>query len=244
MNMATTQLGVELSLDALRNEIVACSLCPRLVCFREKIAKERKRQYANFEYWGKPLPGFGDSNARLVIVGLAPAAHGGNRTGRVFTGDSSAEFLVRHLHAAGFANQATSQNRGDGLSYKDCYVTAVVRCVPPNNKPDRTELANCSAYFAKEMSLLPNKRVILALGKIAFDSVFALYKKQIQEDSRGRRAEFEHGRRYAFSPKFPITFASYHPSPRNTNTGKLTDRMFSRLLTKIKRELESIPQPE
>lgn len=187
------------------------------------------------EYWGKPITGFGDPEARLVILGLAPAAHGGNRTGRVFTGDSSARFLVRHLHKFGFANQATSEERGDGLKYIDCYVTAAVKCVPPHDKPTRQEIENCSDYLEEELAILSRTRVVLALGKIAFDSYVGAAKKRygIKE-----RLVFEHGKNYMLSNRLPIIVASYHPSPRNTNTGKMTSAMFSSVLRRIKRMLD------
>lgn len=191
-------------------------------------------------YWGKPITGYGDPKARLVILGLAPAAHGGNRTGRVFTGDNSARFLVRHLHKFGFANQATSEAREDGLQYNDCYVTAAVKCVPPHDKPTRQEIENCSQYLEKELAIISGTKVVLALGKIAFDSYVSAAKKRygIKE-----RFVFKHGKKYAISNDLPIIVASYHPSPRNTNTGKMTSTMFSSVLRRIKRMLDQdIPQ--
>jgi len=223
-------------LDQLRSSIISCQRCPRLVKFRESISKEKRKQFANFAYWGRPVPGYGDPNAKLVVVGLAPAAHGGNRTGRVFTGDNSAKFLVKHLYEAGFANQPTSETREDGLRYLDCYVTAAVRCVPPENKPTLEEIRNCAPYFEQELKLLHNRKAILVLGKIAFDSVLTFAKKY--HSAKGR-FEFEHGRRYSFAEGgFPVVFASYHPSPRNTNTGKLTEKMFSRVLKDIRNFLD------
>jgi uracil-DNA glycosylase len=221
-------------LELIQEEIVGCRKCPRLVEFREKISREKRRQFADFDYWGKPVPGFGDPHARLVIVGLAPAAHGGNRTGRVFTGDSSAKFLVKHLHEAGFASQPTSQTRDDGLVYRDCYVTAAVRCVPPDNKPTKEEIETCRPYFEREFKLLKDCRVILALGKVAFDSVLVYARDYYGSTAR---VKFEHGHRFEFAKGFPVVFASYHPSPRNTNTGKLTSGMFSRVLRNVRKEL-------
>ena len=221
-------------LEAVSREIITCRKCPRLVEFREKISREKRKQFADFDYWGRPVPGYGDPEARLVIVGLAPAAHGGNRTGRVFTGDSSARFLVKHLYDAGFANQPTSETRVDGLIYRDCYVTAAVRCVPPDNKPTSEEICNCEGYFEEELSLLRNCRVILALGKIAFDAVVDYSKKD--QPMKGR-PKFEHGKKYRLANDFPIVFASYHPSPRNTNTGKLTGKMFAKVLNNVRKEL-------
>ena len=221
-------------LKQLERQIISCKRCPRLVEFREKIAKEKRKQFMNFDYWGRPVPGFGDPKAALVVVGLAPAAHGGNRTGRVFTGDSSARFLVRHLHAAGFANQAGSETRDDGLSYSNCYVTAVVRCVPPGDKPMREEISNCAPFFEIELGLLKNSRVILALGKVAFDSVINFAKTNHRVKGSFK---FRHGEKYQLSEELPELIASYHPSPRNTNTGKLTSEMFARLLSEIKSSL-------
>ncbi len=225
-------------------EIVGCSKCPRLVSFRRSISKQKRRQFADSEYWGKPVPGFGDPNARLVIIGLAPAAHGGNRTGRVFTGDNSAKFLVSHLHKAGFANQAISESRKDGLQYLDCYVSAAVRCVPPDNKPTKKEMDNCFPYLERELDLLPNAKVILALGRIAFDSVVQLARRRSNNGIKQKKKfEFEHGRRYVISEDFPVVFASYHPSPRNTHTGKMTSAMFSKVLRDISRTLGGSPSP-
>jgi len=218
------------ALQLVSKEIVSCRKCPRLVEFREKISREKRKQFADFTYWGKPVPGYGDANAELIIVGLAPAAHGGNRTGRVFTGDSSAKFLVRHLFNAGLASQPTSETIDDGLIYHNCYLLAVVRCVPPGDKPSRGEIECCADYFEKELILLRNKKAMLALGKIAFDSIVRFCRKYY--DVRGK-VEFKHGERYSLHEDFPVLFASYHPSPRNTNTGKLTPEMFSSVLFQI-----------
>jgi uracil-DNA glycosylase len=226
---------VNASLRDLNNSIIGCKSCPRLVKFREDIASVKRRQFRDFQYWGKPITGYGDHNARLVILGLAPAAHGANRTGRVFTGDSSARFLVRHLHKFGFANQATSETRYDGLEYSDCYVTAVVRCVPPHDRPTREEIDNCSYFLEEELGLLSRTKVILTLGKVAFDSYIHFAKKRY--GINGKFA-FEHGKKYLLSNDIPIVFASYHPSPRNTNTGKMTSSMFSAVLRRIKRMLD------
>ena len=219
------------SLKLLEEEIIFCRKCPRLVKFREKVSKEKRKQFADFEYWGRPVTGLGDPNARLVVIGLAPAAHGGNRTGRVFTGDASAKFLVRHLHQAGFANQPNSETRNDGLRYTDCYVTAAVRCVPPHDKPSTKEMETCAPYLEEELHLLKNSRVVLALGKIAFDAFISFAK--INHDVKGS-FKFRHGERYVLSEDLPAVFASYHPSPRNTNTGKMTSEMFTQVLMEIK----------
>ena len=158
------------NLERLREDIISCRKCRRLVNFREKIAKEKTKRFREQEYWGKPVPGFGPADARLVVIGLAPAAHGGNRTGRVFTGDLSARFLMKGLYDAGFANQPNSDYIGDGLQLKDCYILAAVRCVPPDNIPTRGEMQNCFPFLRRELDLLRNSRAILLLGKIAFDS--------------------------------------------------------------------------
>jgi uracil-DNA glycosylase len=218
------------SFEHLRDTIIQCKKCPRLVRYREKIAREKRKQYADFSYWGKPVPGYGDRNAGLVVIGIAPAAHGGNRTGRVFTGDKSAAFLVRHLYEAGFANQPTSETRDDGLVYRNCYITAAVRCVPPGDKPSIKEIANCAPYLEAELDLLGNCRAILVLGKIAFDWVMRFRKTR---NSIKGAFKFEHGKKYILADGFPAVFTSYHTSPRNTNTGKLTSKMFSDLLKEI-----------
>jgi uracil-DNA glycosylase len=220
------------SLQQLRDQILACRQCPRLVAYRERVARERKKQFRSDVYWGRPVPGFGDPRARLVLVGLAPAAHGSNRTGRVFTGDRSAAFLVGALHAAGFANQPHSTARGDGLRYDDAYLTAAVRCVPPDNHPTPGEKANCLPYLARELRLLPQTRSILALGGFAWDAL----RDAVPQIYGVRRpdAEFAHGRCVPLGPGKPMLWASYHPSPQNTNTGKLTTKMFTDLLQNIR----------
>lgn len=228
-------------MNLLNQRIIACRKCPRLVRYREEVAKKRRREFSDFEYWGKPVPGYGDLNARLVVVGLAPAAHGGNRTGRVFTGDSSAKFLVRHLNRAGFANQPISVSKDDGLRYFDCYVTAAVKCVPPENKPSPKETSNCMGFLAEEFRILENCKAVLALGKIAFDSFVTFARKYHHHGLKKGKLRFKHGARYILGEGLPVLYASYHPSPRNTNTGKLTDAMFSKILDKIKRDLDSLP---
>ena len=220
------------SLEAVRREVVACRRCPRLVRYRERIATEKKREFRAETYWGRAVPGFGDPWARLVVVGLAPAAHGSNRTGRVFTGDRSAAFLVRAFHAAGFANQPTSTHRGDGLSYRDLYLTAAVRCAPPDNHPRPIELEHCRPYLDRELRLLANARAILALGGFAWDAL----RSAVAEVYGVVRptAPFAHGAVAALGPGRPLLYASYHPSPQNTNTGKLTSDMLVELLRRIR----------
>ncbi len=196
------------------------------------MAREKKKQFRSETYWGRPVPGFGDPRARLVLVGLAPAAHGSNRTGRVFTGDRSAAFLVAGLHAAGFANQPHSTGRNDGLRYDGAYLTAAVRCVPPGNRPLPREEANCLPFLARELKLLTEARSLLALGGIAWDAL----RNSVPElyGVPRPREEFAHGRCVPLGVGRPMLWASYHPSPQNTNTGKLTPTMFQELLAHIR----------
>ncbi len=220
------------SFEILRREITDCVLCPRLVRYRERVAQEKKREFRDEPYWGRGVPGFGDPTARLVVVGLAPAAHGSNRTGRVFTGDRSAAFLVRAFHAAGFANQPTSLHRGDGLRYRDLYLTAAVRCAPPGNQPLPAERVRCAPYLERELRLLPNARAVLALGGFAWDAV-----RGIAADVYGvprPTAPFAHGVCTPLGAGRPMLWGSYHPSPQNTNTGKLTLPMLTALLERIR----------
>ncbi len=220
------------SLGEIRDEVVVCRKCPRLVAYRERIAQERKREFAGEMYWGRPVPGFGDPAARLVAVGLAPAAHGSNRTGRVFTGDRSAAFLVRGFHAAGFANQPTSVRRGDGLRYQDLYLTAAVRCAPPGNHPTPAERSRCAPYLERELRCLTEVRAILALGGFAWDALRDIVPTVYGGDRP--RAAFAHGVCVPLGPGRPLLWGSYHPSPQNTNTGKLTPAMFVELLGRIR----------
>ena len=229
------------SLQQLREQILVCRQCPRLVVYRERVAREKKKQFRSDSYWGRPVPGFGDPTAQLVLVGLAPAAHGSNRTGRVFTGDRSAAFLVGALHAAGFASQPTSTARGDGLHYTDAYLTAAVRCVPPDNRPTPEEKANCLPYLARELRLLPRTRSILALGGFAWDAVRDAVP--VLYGAPRPVAEFAHGRCVPLGPGQPMLWASYHPSPQNTNTGKLTSKMFVDLLAQIRASWSGARRP-
>lgn len=224
------------NLRRLRREIVACRKCPRLVAFREEVARQKRKQFQDWDYWGRPVPGFGDSHASLFIVGLAPAPHGGNRTGRVFTGDRSGDFLISALHKAGFANQPVSQNRSDGLALRNAYMTASVRCAPPDNKPAPVEVENCSPYLSRELSLLKETRVILCLGQLAFKTVMDTLANTEEVRSRPK---FAHGLEVSMGPGAPTVIASYHPSPRNTQTGKLTRKMFLSLLGRIQRKLRT-----
>lgn len=216
--------------SSLNGHIVKCRRCPRLVHFREH-APVRKAFEDQF-YWRKPLPGYGDKEAWLLILGLAPAAQGGNRTGRVFTGDPSAQFLMRALYRAKLANQPTSEHFEDGLRLKGCYMTAAVKCVPPNNRPLQEEFVNCSSYFENELFLLKKLSALLALGKLAFDSYQRFLKKQ---GALFSFAPFAHGKKIECDG-WPTLFGAYHPSPQNTFTGKLTEKMFLTLLNNIKQE--------
>jgi uracil-DNA glycosylase len=208
----------------LNSEVVSCTLCPRLVDYRQKVAAEKRRAYRDCEYWGKPVPGFGDPNARVLILGLAPGAHGSNRTGRPFTGDASGKFMYPVLYETGFANQPNATDRKDGLVLKGLYITAAVRCAPPDNKPLPSELANCASYLEREFQGLKNARVIVALGKIGFDAYLNYLKRRGQLVSRAPYI-FKHGASYEM-PDGRRLLASYHPSNQNTQTGKLTRPMF------------------
>jgi len=221
------------SLEALQDLITTCRLCPRLVEWRETVAREKVRRFADQEYWGKPVPSFGDPRARLLVLGLAPAAHGGNRTGRIFTGDRSGDWLFRALHKAGFANQPLSVDRRDGLRLRDCYVTAAVRCAPPNNKPLPQENANCRPYLLRELELLKRLRVIIALGRFAFDA--AIDSVGLQEPA-SKRPEFKHAAELDLSGGVTL-IASFHPSQQNTFTGKLTEPMFDSVFAQAKKIL-------
>jgi len=218
-------------LEQLNARIVHCRLCPRLVRYREKVAREKRRAFLNWTYWGRPVPSFGDPQAELLILGLAPAAHGANRTGRMFTGDRAGDFLFQMLHRAGFANQSTSTHCNDGLVLRNAYVTATIRCAPPKNKPTRQEIENCRPYLRAELAWL-RPRALLALGRIAFEA----YLKLLQQAGKLRTRsayQFGHGRSYVLPGKLPRLFAAYHPSQQNTQTGRLTPAMFLRVLRQI-----------
>ena len=220
--------------EKLREEIISCTRCPRLVKYRREVARKKKRQFADWTYWGAPLPGFGDTEAQLLIIGLAPAAHGGNRTGRMFTGDGSAGFLMRALHEAGFANQPTSVHVRDGLQMMNSFMTAMVRCAPPQNKPLASELSNCSSYFDRELALLPHVRVVLALGQVAFKGYLDHLKRE-RHSIVGLR--FKHGQKYPMPPGVPALIGSYHPSRQNTQTGRLTRTMMNAALRVVNSSL-------
>jgi uracil-DNA glycosylase len=219
------------NLSCLEQEIITCRICPRLVAWREQVAVEKRRAYRNQDYWGKPVPGFGDPQARILIVGLAPGAHGSNRTGRMFTGDASGEFLYQALYNAGFANQPSSLNRNDTLQLKDIFITAVCRCVPPDNKPTPLEIKNCLPYLYREYDLLPIQGIV-ALGKIAYDQVPHIPSFGLPPDEK--MPEFAHGAYLQSSTTHPWVLASYHPSRQNTQTGRLTPAMFQAIWSKAK----------
>jgi len=215
-------------LTALNREVIACTRCPRLVAYRELIAREKRRAYRDCEYWGKPVPGFGDPAARVLIMGLAPGAHGSNRTGRPFTGDASGKFMFPVLYETGFASQPNATDRNDGLTLKDLYITAAVRCAPPDNKPLPQELLNCSQFLDRELAGLEKVKVVVALGKIGFDAYLNYVKRRglfASERSIFRNYPFKHGASYRL-PDGKVLLASYHPSNQNTQTGKLTREMF------------------
>jgi uracil-DNA glycosylase family 4 len=220
------------SLDRLEHEITRCVRCPRLVAWREDVAQHPPRRYAGEEYWARPVPGFGDTDARLLVVGLAPAAHGGNRTGRVFTGDRSGDWLFRALHKAGFANQPRSVARDDGLELRDCFISATCRCAPPDNKPLRDEIENCREYLLREMRLLSGVRVLLGLGKIGFDAAF-LAARDLKYTDLKARPRFGHGAATQLNQTLWL-IGTYHPSQQNTFTGKLTEAMFDAVFSQAR----------
>jgi uracil-DNA glycosylase family 4 len=215
------------SLDRLREEVIACRKCPRLVRWREKVAREKRAAYADWEYWGRPLPGFGDPRAVLVVVGLAPAAHGGNRTGRVFTGDRSGDWLYRALHRAGYASQPNSDHREDGLRLEGAYVTAAVRCAPPANRPAPAERDACLPYLERELKLLTSARAIVPLGQFAYEAVSRVLGLR-------PRPRFRHGGEVRL-PDGRTVLCSYHPSQQNTFTGRLTEEMFDAVFRRARR---------
>ena len=224
------------SLASLNKEIIACRKCPRLVAWREEVARVKRKAYKDQEYWGKPVPGFGDPKARVLVVGLAPGAHGSNRTGRAFTGDASGGFMYPALHRAGFANQPTAVSRNDGLTLTDLYIAASARCVPPDNKPTPEELNNCQPYLERELQILSPK-VIVCLGRIAFERILKIY------GVRDSSLKFGHGALYKLNVHPLATdhwlLCSYHPSQQNTLTGKLTVQMFDDIWAKAKELLQN-----
>lgn len=230
------------SLTVLNRQVIACVRCPRLVEYRERIGREKRRAYLEHDYWARPVPGFGDPQARVVILGLAPGAHGSNRTGRPFTGDASGTFMYPILYKVGFASQPLALKRNDGLRLIDCYITAAVRCAPPDNKPLPSELANCSEYLDRELALLRKMKVIVALGKIGFDAYLA-YLRRTKVVSRTTGLTFGHNLRYEL-PDGVTLLASYHPSNQNTATGKLTKEMFERIFRTAKQLAEIVREED
>ncbi len=214
----------------LNKTIVKCKKCPRLTDFIKKISLEKRKQNMNEKYWGKPVTGFGDIKAKLMIIGLAPAAHGGTRTGRAFTGDKSGDFLFKSLYSTKISNQNFSEKTGDGLKLKSTYITNILKCVPPGDKPINEEIIKCSNYFSKELEYLKDLKVIVALGKVSFDSCLKIYKKKFKIN---QKFEFKHGKKYVL-PDNRILIACYHPSPRNVNTKVLTLPMINQLFKKAK----------
>lgn len=215
----------------LNSTIVKCKKCPRLTSFVKKISLEKRRQNMQEKYWGKPVSGFGDMRAKLMIIGLAPAAHGGNRTGRAFTGDKSGDFLFKSLHSVKISNQNFSIKINDGLKLRSTYITNILKCVPPGDKPTKNELIECSNYFIQELDYLKNLNVIVALGKVAFDNCLEIYKKRFLMN---KKFKFKHGSKYSL-PDNKILIACYHPSPRNVNTKIITSRMINKLFRKAKK---------
>jgi uracil-DNA glycosylase len=218
-------------LEALSGEISSCRLCPRLVAWRESVAADPPKRYQGERYWARPLPGFGDPRARVVVVGLAPAAHGGNRTGRIFTGDRSGDWLFASLHRTGFANQPTSERPGDGLRLNGAYVTAVVRCAPPGNRPTTEERDTCLPYLARELRLLTNARVVVALGSFAWDGALRALRANGIEVPRPK-PRFGHGAEAEAGPY--VLLGCFHPSQQNTFTGKLTQQMTDEVFTRAR----------
>ena len=215
----------------LNKTIVNCKKCPRLTNFIKKISLKKRKQNIDEKYWGKPVTGFGDVNAKLMIIGLAPAAHGGTRTGRAFTGDKSGDFLFKSLYSVKISNQNYSKNINDGLELRSTYITNVLKCVPPEDKPLNNELIKCSNYFNKELDFLTNLKVIVALGKVAFDNCLKIYKKKFKLN---KKFVFKHGKKYLL-PDQKILIASYHPSPRNVNTKVITISMINQLFKTAKK---------
>ena len=228
-------MGTEQELRKLQQKVVQCRKCTRLMAHLREVERRKPRRYREWQYWSKPLPSFGDPNARLLIVGLAPAAQGGNRTGRMFAGDRSGEWLFRALHEFGFANQANSTHLGDGLSLKNCYITATIRCAPPENKPLPEEIEDCRPYFLREMGLLGNVKVIVPLGQIALKQTI---KSMRQMGIEVPPLDFGHGRVYPLENSQTI-ITTYHPSQQNTQTGKLTKSMFHGIFRMVRKRLEA-----
>jgi uracil-DNA glycosylase family 4 len=225
------------SLDILQTEIAACRLCPRLRDYTAEVARAKRRAYREWDYWGKPVPSFGDGTARVLILGLAPGAHGSNRTGRMFTGDRSGDILYRVLHRTGFASQPISSSSDDGMKLTGAYITAACHCAPPGNKPTREEIRNCRPYFERELDLLPDLKAVVALGKIAFDNYLDVLKSRGAIASRAP-FQFGHDRQFRIGKGQPVLVSSYHPSQQNTSTGKLTEKMLTDVFRRARKLAE------
>ena len=219
------------ALEILQRKIVTCERCPRLVAYRAEVGRVKRRAYRDWDYWAKPVPGFGDPGARLLLIGLAPGAHGANRTGRMFTGDSSGDFLYKVLFATGFASQPTSTSRDDGLKLTDAYIGAAVRCTPPDNKPTVEEIRTCRPYLERELELLKSVRVVVALGRLAFDVYLGIV------GARRSAFVFAHNAEHRTGQGQPVLISSYHPSQQNTSTGKLTEPMFRAVFERARQNL-------
>lgn len=231
------------SLALVRQAVITCTLCPRLRSYCARVAQEKKAAHRHDTYWGRPVPGFGDPAARVLVVGLAPAAHGANRTGRVFTGDGSGDFLMRAMHANGFASIPTARSADDGLALRDAYILSVVRCAPPDNKPTPDEVRRCRVHLDAELAALPRVQVLVALGKIAWDGIFAHFgapssQRQVPVQLPRPRPAFGHGAVASLGSGLPILLGSYHPSRQNTNTGRLTPPMLASIFAHARRLLE------
>ncbi len=225
-------------LAELNRRVITCTRCAKLITYCRRIAVEKRRMYRDWEYWGKPVPGFGDPEAELLILGLAPGAHGSNRTGRMFTGDRSGDFLYPALYKAGFASQPAARDRHDGLKLYNCYITASLRCAPPANKPTPDELRKCRPFLEKELEILKRIRAVLVLGRIAFDSYLRLLDDR-RDFTRPRKLSFSHGASLTLPAGYPRLFCSYHPSQQNTQTGRLTAEMFQAVLGDVRAFLDS-----
>lgn len=224
------------SWEQLYTDVVNCRACPRLVAWREEVAQVKRRAYQDWDYWGRPVTGFGDPKAALLLVGLAPAAHGANRTGRAFTGDSSGDTLYAALYRAGFASQSTSERPGDGLALRDAYITGACRCAPPGNRPTPEELQQCRSFLLREMALLSQVRIVLALGRIGFESYLQALHLQ---GAPLPRLPFRHSGIYWLGDAYPAVVTTYHPSRQNTNTGRLTEEMLDQVLGKARAMVEA-----
>tara|TARA_Y100001960_G_C14400035_1_gene692929 strand:- start:87 stop:761 length:675 start_codon:yes stop_codon:yes gene_type:complete len=219
--------------ENLKKKIINCRKCPRLIKFRKKIVKNKRKQFIDQKYWGKPITGFGDINAQILFVGLAPAAHGGTRTGRVFTGDKSSDFLYKCLHKANISNKNKSNHINDGLKLKNAFITAALKCVPPEDKPNKDEITNCSKFFQKEINLLKNLKVVVALGKIAFDTCVNFYKINY---GFSEKIKFGHNLKYKLPNNITLV-GCYHPSPRNVNTGRINEKKMTHLFKNILKKI-------